>query len=84
MNITYKWVNWTFNTELWTMTIKHAIEIHGVSDLAQISELDESTLLNWSRGRYTREFRWPHMLNFLKLTNLLDLNPSVFFVLESE
>ncbi len=82
MGIEYKWVNWTFDRVLWSEVIKSAIEKYGIDDLAEISEVSTSTLYNWSIGRYQRGFEWPHMVNFLKLTNLLDLDPRKFFALE--
>ncbi len=80
----YKWVDWTFNTDLWSKTIARAIELYGKDDFAEICGLSDTTVYNWSVGRYTEGFNWPSMHNFLKITNLLDLNPMKFFVLESE
>jgi hypothetical protein len=84
MNVTYKWVNWTFDRDLWSQTIDHAVKLHGISDLAEMTGLSEAILLNWQRGYFHKEFPWPHMSNFLMLTNLLDLDPRKFFVLEDE
>jgi len=84
MGIEYKWVNWTFDRALWSETMDRAIEKYGIEDLAEIAELDASTLNNWANGRYKGAFKWPHMVNFLKLTNLLDLDPRKFYCLEDE
>jgi len=78
----YKWVDWIFNKRLWAQVINRAVEVHGLSELAELIEVSETTLTFWGQMRYKDGFEWPHMSNFLKVTNLLDLDPRRFFELE--
>jgi len=81
MGIEYRWVDWTFFSALWSETIQAAVEKVGKSDLAELLEVNEKTIDNWAMGRWTDAFRWPSMFNFLKVVNLLDLDPRKFFEL---
>ncbi len=84
MTITYKWINWTFNAPLWAETMAHAIEVYGIDDVAELMEVDTSTVRNWSRNIWKGAFTWPHMVNFYKACNLLNLDPRSFQCLEDE
>jgi hypothetical protein len=48
------------------------------------SSVRNATIVNWANGNYKSEFPWPHMLNLLKVCNLLDLDPRAFFILEEK
>lgn len=75
----YKYVNYEFNFAFWSQTVARAIESHGVQVLAELLEVSEEILINWSKGRYTETFAYPRMTNFLKVCNLLEIEPLQFF-----
>lgn len=81
MNIRYTLVPWVFNKALWAQVISSAAREFGASDLAQMLDVDEKTVGNWSRIDHRQQHHWPAMHNFMAVVNLLDLNPSDFFVL---
>lgn len=78
----YMLVAWRFNTALWASVMNTAIAEIGKAEFAAIIEVDRKTLENWAAGRVMREFPHPHMSNFLKAVNWLDLDPRDFFELE--
>jgi len=84
MGIEYKWIDWGFNRDLWAESIAKAIELHGILDLAEMLAIDPTTLDSWAKNRYYKGFNYPSMTNFIKVVNLLNLNPARFWALECE
>jgi len=84
MGIEYKWLDWNFNRDLWAETVSKAIDAHGLLDLAEMLDIDHSSLGSWAKNRYYKGFNYPSMTNFLKVVNLLNLNPAHFWALEQE
>lgn len=79
MGITYVNANWLFDGERFGLAVKRAVDNHGVSDLAEMLELSESSVINWSNGVFHKDTPYPNMTNFLSVCNLLDLHPALFF-----
>jgi hypothetical protein len=75
----YKFVNYEFNFDLWAATIKGEIERNGVQVMSELLDTSESILINWAKGRWTEDFKYPNMTNFLKVCNLLETQPLQFF-----
>jgi DNA-binding XRE family transcriptional regulator len=80
----YKLVDWSFDSALWSSSVRNAADEIGTKDLAQLLDVSPTTIVNWANGNYKSEFPWPHMLNLLKVCNLLDLDPRAFFILEEK
>ncbi len=53
------------------------------SQLEALLSVDRTTIINWKSGAYQRASDTPHpnMRNFLKVCNLLDLDPRDYFIL---
>jgi transcriptional regulator with XRE-family HTH domain len=81
MNVRYSPVNWEFDTAAFSAAVTEALSFATEKELAEMLGVHHSTVNNWARGKFTGEFRWPHMYNFLSICNLLDLDPRSFFVL---
>lgn len=79
MTVTYVNANWIFDNHRFGEAVKRAIENHGLSDIAEMLEVSESTVYNWANGHWHPMAPYPNMTNFLCICNLLDLNPSIYF-----
>ena len=82
MNTQYKVVNYVFNKALWAQVIADATRDIGRKELAEIAGVDHSTISNWSFMHMRPEVNWPSMMNFVAIVNLLDLDPTEYFILE--
>ncbi len=79
----YKIVGFTFDLVRWGYDIRRAMQYIAPDYLAGLLEVDHSTLENWRDGRYkSTKAPYPMMTNFIKVCNLLDLDPRDYFVLE--
>lgn len=76
---TYKHVSFEFHSALWAETIADALRLHGVEVIAELLDMTPQGLEAWGEDRWTENYRYPRMTNFLKVVNLLDLNPAHFF-----
>lgn len=79
MTISYINANWLFDNERFSQAVKRASDQYGVSDLAEMLELSESTIANWGNGYFHSDAPYPNMTNFLSVCNLLDLHPAIYF-----
>lgn len=79
MGIKYINANWQFDQARWSAALSRAVDNHGLSDMAEMLELSESTVYNWSRGHFHKDAPYPNMTNYLTVCNLLDLHPAIFF-----
>lgn len=75
----HKTVSWEFHSALWAETIADAIKTHGAETIAELLDMTQGGLEAWGEERWTENYRYPRMTNFLKVCNLLDLQPSHFF-----
>ena len=78
----YSLVAWRFNVILWAATMQTAIAEIGLTEFAAIIDVTPKTLEDWSKGRVNSGYPHPHMTNFLKALNWLDLDPRDYFELE--
>lgn len=79
MSTQYINVNWQFDKARWSEAMKNAVDEHGVSDIAELMELSESQIYNWSNGYFHPATPYPNMTNFLAFCNLVDIRPAFFF-----
>lgn len=79
MSVIYINANWIFDGERFGKAVQRAVDNHGLSDMAEMLDVSESTVSNWANGLWKPEFPYPNMTNFLCVCNLLDLHPCIFF-----
>ena len=72
-------IDWEFDMQAWSKAIALGIETIGYKDLAALLDLDPSTLSNWKNTLVHEKFPHPSMSNFVKVCNLLDLDPRDFW-----
>jgi len=75
----YKVVYWEFDAERFARHLSAWMDTVGEQDVADVLGINLSTLRNWRAQKYTGEFRYPAMSNFLKACNELSLDPRDFF-----
>jgi len=79
MGTTLKTVSWRFYSELWAETINKLILAHGADDLAEILDMSTQGLKAWSENTWTEGYQYPRMTNLLKVCNMADIDPRIFF-----
>lgn len=80
--IQYKIYDWRFDAERFSEAIRNFKPHFSDDILADILEVDHSTLSNWRNQAYKgTRFNHPHMANFIRICNELDLDPRDFFCL---
>jgi hypothetical protein len=80
----YKVYNFRFDLERFGYDLKRCKFVNDKT-LAAMLGLDASTVNNWkNHARSNTETPYPSMTNFLKVCNLLDLDPREYFVLETD
>lgn len=76
---TYKTVRWEFDFGAWQFWTGAAASEHGEHVMAELMEVDITTIRRWARGAYSEGFPYPSMTNLMKFCNLLDVSPAKFF-----
>jgi len=81
MTTKYRIMPFVFDMKAFAESLKR-VDPAWHAELAEIAEIDVTTLRNWMNGHYDRS-KWPHphMSNFLRVCNWLDLDPRDYFVL---
>jgi len=79
MTVKYVNANWIFDNGRFGEAVLRACDQYGISDIAEMCDVSDSTIYNWSHGHWHKEAPYPNMTNFLIFCNLMDLNPSLFF-----
>ena len=82
MTTKYRVFNFVFDLPSFGEALK-MVEPGEIRLVADMLDIDQSTLRNWRNGAYKQPFAHPNMHNFLNVCNLLDLDPRAFFVLEN-
>ena len=77
--IKYKVVPWEFNHVAWSAAMAQIVDSGDMEALAELTELSTAAIRNWAKGVYTEGYQYPRMTNFLKICNVLDINPQEFF-----
>lgn len=80
--IVYKNVKFRFDTGLWSSFCRVAVDKHGLSDIAEMIDVDEVTLKSWIKVYYKGDFPFPSMNKFLNLCGLMDVDPGQFFTIQ--
>jgi len=75
----YKFVNYEFNFDVWSSTMRLLVERGDAPVVSELLGMSESIIINWAKGRWTEGFKYPNMTNFLKVCNLLEIEPLQFF-----
>lgn len=78
----YGLYNFTFDKMWWSALMARAASEIDKDVLAEMLNISASAIHNWSVGRYAEGFEHPSMSNFLRICNMLDVDPREFFVLE--
>lgn len=81
MTIKYGIYNFEFDTVKWAALISRALSGIDRAVLAEMLNVSESALYNWSIGRVDHNFPHPNMSNFIRICNMLDVDPRDFFVI---
>lgn len=82
MNVHYKFVNWRFDTGKFAQAVLQMHENFSWKELAELMDVSASTVNNWANGNFHPSFPHPHMVNFLVVCNMLDLDPREFWCYE--
>jgi len=84
MAIKYVNVPYVFDVSMWAMQLKRLNEEFKIEEIAQLMDVSVKCIDNWMHGRHHINFQHPSMTNMLKLVNLLDIHPAVFFRVSQE
>lgn len=72
-----------FDVVKWSALINNLVNMfETVSEAAAVAEVHPTTLENWRDMRYSNEFQYPNMSNFIRICNLMDADHSEFFTWE--
>jgi len=83
MAIRYIRKDFVFDNASWSVAITDAIDGVGLDELAVMCGVSRTTLLNWKNNAHEgRDFNHPAMGNFLRVCNMLDLDPRHYFQTE--
>jgi len=84
MPIVYKVFNFRFDLERFGYDLKRCDFVNDTTIAAMLG-VDGTTIHNWkNRAQANTTTPYPNMTNFLKVCNLLDLDPRDYFVLEHQ
>jgi hypothetical protein len=83
MTTEYKHMNWVFDADAFAEMLRDRVSDTDMPAFAELLGVSVSIVRGWI-ARYSRgtEFDHPHMSNFLKVCNLLDVDPRLFFGVE--
>lgn len=69
-----------FDSEKWAnLIVKFVAMFDTIREAAAMAETSDTALHTWMRQSFAGEFRYPNMTNFIKICNLMDVDPSDFF-----
>lgn len=78
----YRHVDYVFDRHLWSLVISSLVGEYGVEDICELLDVSDSTLYNWGMNVHHDDYPHPRMSNWLKVCNLLDINPASFVTTE--
>lgn len=84
MTITYKHVNYRFDTKKWAQMCDAAVTSHGLMEIAEMIDVHPNTLTSWIKRNYKGDFPFPSMNKFINLCGLMDIDPAQFFTILDE
>ena len=84
MSVTYDWLDWEFDVEAWARALNAALRHMSAIELAELLEIDHTTVLMYASGKLHPDTPYPQMTKFIKVCNLLDLDPRSFWSLEEK
>jgi len=79
MSIKYINCPYVFDKSEWAFQILRLREDFTIEEIARLMDVTPKCIDNWINQRHHPDFQHPAMFNFLKLVNLLDIHPAVFF-----
>lgn len=72
-----------FNVVKWSSLINDLCNLFDtIREAAIIAQVADTTLITWRDGRYQGGFEHPSMSNFIRICNLMDVDPSDYFTWE--
>lgn len=80
MASTYTHMDWSFDGVAFARDLT-AMSITDMQAAGELLGVSWQTIRRWQTGQYDNQFNFPRMSNFLKLCNLLDLDPRDYFTL---
>jgi hypothetical protein len=82
MTTVYRLFNWRFNIVAFAADLERCDFVSNY-ELAALLGVDDTTISNWKHRAYASgPAPYPNMTNFMKVCNLLDLDPRNYFVLD--
>lgn len=72
-----------FDTVKWSALINSLCNMFDtIKEAAIIAQVSDTTLITWRDASYADGFEHPNMSNFIRICNLMDVDPSEFFTWE--
>jgi len=75
--------NWTFNGNAFAEALRNSVNKGDFKALAELLEVSETTVARWATDTHHSAFPHPSMGNFIKVCNILDLDPRSFWELDA-
>lgn len=83
MGIKYVSVPRKFDTVKWSALINELCNLcDTIKDAAILAQVADTTLITWRNANYKEDFQHPSMSNFIRICNLMDVDPSDYFTWE--
>jgi len=81
-----KYINvpYVFDTSEWALQLLRLKDDFTIAEMAQLMDVSPKCIDNWINERHHANFQHPSMSNMLKLVNLLDIHPAIFFKVSEE
>lgn len=75
--------DWVFAWQEWADALRAALKDFTKEELAEIMEVHSHTILSWSGDEpHNDDTPYPSMTNFIKVCNMLDLDPRKFWYIK--
>lgn len=69
-----------FDSAKWAELVAEFVSLfETIREAAVMAETSDTALHTWMRQKFSGEFRYPNMTNFIKICNLMDADPSDYF-----
>lgn len=83
MGTKYVSVGKKFDVVAWSDLMNRAINMFDtIHEAASMMDIHPTTLGNWRDAKFSDGFEHPNMSNFIRICNLMDVDPATFFTWE--